>query len=85
MAADAAGAAAPEGEMAQNGQDVFFRQWLEVYGQEEYALYRKDAGAECLSYEDWTLSQHALGPYLYRLTIDAWDLVSSDVSFYDFL
>ncbi|ORY12750.1 hypothetical protein BCR34DRAFT_563309 [Clohesyomyces aquaticus] len=51
--------------------------WLDIYGTAEYVVYKREAASPHLSYEDWASSQHALGPYLYHLTLDAWDEESS--------
>ncbi|KAF2175560.1 hypothetical protein K469DRAFT_756165 [Zopfia rhizophila CBS 207.26] len=53
------------------------KSWLAIYGNAEYVLYKREAVPPHLSYEDWAASQHALGPYLYHLTLDAWDEESS--------
>lgn len=74
-------AAAPDSPVVQNSSCDIFQQWLNEYGSAEYALYKEDTATPPLSYEDWASSQYALGPYLYRMTLDAWDAVSSSVSF----
>lgn len=53
--------------------------WLDIYGTAEYVMYKRDTASPHLSYEDWASSQHALGPYLYHLTLDVWDEESSNV------
>ncbi|KAF2466697.1 uncharacterized protein BDR25DRAFT_73863 [Lindgomyces ingoldianus] len=51
--------------------------WLSIYGTAEYVVYKREATTPHLSYEDWASSQHVLGPYLYHLTLDAWEQESS--------
>ncbi|KAJ4300703.1 hypothetical protein N0V90_002791 [Kalmusia sp. IMI 367209] len=51
--------------------------WLKVYGNAEYAIYKRDAGPSPLSYEDWTSSEHVLGPFLWYTTLDVWEETSS--------
>lgn len=54
--------------------------FLGVYGNAEYALYKKANPTPHLPYDDWATSEHVLGPYLYHLTLDAWDEATSSVS-----
>lgn len=56
--------------------------WLAIFGSAEYARYKNEAATPHLLYEEWKASQHVLGPYLYHLTLDAWDAGSSSVSHY---
>jgi hypothetical protein len=72
--------AAPLGLLAQRGKSDLFQQWLDDCGSAEYAIFIKEAASPRLTYEDWSCSEYALGPYLYRLTLDTWDAISSSVS-----
>jgi hypothetical protein len=72
--------AANDDATSQNGQFQPFKSWLAVYGDAEYAQYKKEAATPHLTYEDWASSDHPLGPYLYKLTLDAWDDESTSVS-----
>lgn len=54
--------------------------WLNVYGQVEYNVYKRTAKSYALSYDDWTKSEHVLGPYLWYMTLDVWEESSSSVS-----
>ncbi|KAL1601720.1 hypothetical protein SLS60_006635 [Paraconiothyrium brasiliense] len=51
--------------------------WLNVYGNAEYAIYKRDAAPKPLSYEDWSKSEHVLGPFLWYTTLDVWEEDSS--------
>jgi hypothetical protein len=73
--------AAQQGQTVQKTRCAIYQQWLDDYGTAEYASFKKEAATPQLSYEDWTSSEYALGPYLYRLTLDAWDAPSSSVSY----
>ncbi|KAF2018448.1 hypothetical protein BU24DRAFT_171171 [Aaosphaeria arxii CBS 175.79] len=57
-----------------------FPSWISIHGDAEYALYKEVESPPWLTYEEWAASEHPLGPYLYHLTLDAWDEVSSSVS-----
>jgi hypothetical protein len=54
--------------------------WLNVYGNAEYAIYKRDAALKALSYEEWSESEHVLGPFLWYTTLDVWEEDSSSVS-----
>ena len=54
--------------------------FLQVYGDAEFTLYRKNNAAANLTYAEWASSEHVLGPFLYHLTLDAWDEGTSSVS-----
>lgn len=54
--------------------------FLQVYGNAEWVSYKRNTAAPHLSYEEWVSSEHVLGPYLYHLTLDAWDEATSSVS-----
>ena len=54
--------------------------WLNVYGTAEYNIYKRDAAPKVLSYEDWSKSEHVLGPFLWYTTLDVWEEDSSSVS-----
>ncbi|KAF2661614.1 hypothetical protein K491DRAFT_773936 [Lophiostoma macrostomum CBS 122681] len=60
-----------------NDQFQPFKSWLAAYGDAEYAQYTREAATPHLTYEDWASSDHPLGPYLYKLTLDAWEVGSS--------
>ncbi|KAF2702706.1 hypothetical protein K504DRAFT_539532 [Pleomassaria siparia CBS 279.74] len=51
--------------------------FLRLYGGAEYTLYRRNNAAPHLSYEGWASSEHVLGPFLYHLTLEAWDDATS--------
>ncbi|KAL5383220.1 hypothetical protein PMIN03_011511 [Paraphaeosphaeria minitans] len=51
--------------------------WLTVYGNAEYAIYKRDAAPNALSYEEWSRSEHVLGPFLWYTTLDVWEEDSS--------
>lgn len=55
--------------------------WLNSYGIAEYAIYRRDAAPEPLNYEEWTQSDHVLGPFLWHTTLDVWEEDLSSVSY----
>jgi hypothetical protein len=54
--------------------------WLKVYGNAEYAAYKHNNASAPLSYEEWVESPHALGLFLWNLTLDIWDEPSDTVS-----
>ncbi|KAF1973532.1 hypothetical protein BU23DRAFT_554157 [Bimuria novae-zelandiae CBS 107.79] len=51
--------------------------WLNVYGNAEYAIYKRDAAPNPMSYEAWSKSEHVLGPFLWYTTLDVWEEDSS--------
>ncbi|KAF2685501.1 hypothetical protein K458DRAFT_486395 [Lentithecium fluviatile CBS 122367] len=51
--------------------------WLKVFGQAEYAVYKKDHAPSDLGYEEWATSVHAHGMYLWHATLDVWEEESS--------
>lgn len=53
--------------------------WLKVYGNAEYAVWKRNNAPSHLSYEEWAASEHVLGPYLWHATLDVWEEVSSSV------
>jgi hypothetical protein len=54
--------------------------WLSVYGNTEYAIYKRDAAPNPMTYEEWSKSEHVLGPFLWYTTLDVWEEDSSSVS-----
>lgn len=53
--------------------------WLEIYGEAEYAVYKKDHPATDLKYDEWATSVHAHGMYLWHAALDVWEEPSSSV------
>lgn len=80
MAPDAAALAVTEESTRQNVHFDTFQSWLAIFGNAEYVMYKREAVAPYLSYEDWASSEHPLGPYLYHLTLNAWNDDTSSVS-----
>lgn len=57
-----------------------FASWLEKFGEAEYSDQKnQDATISDMSYEEWTKSTQALGPYLLHVTMDIWDESTSSV------
>ncbi|KAH7138021.1 hypothetical protein B0J11DRAFT_609638 [Dendryphion nanum] len=56
-----------------DGNDDFYKSWLSVNGNDEYSRYKKETAHPQLSYQDWSTSDKPLAPYLYHLTLNAWD------------
>lgn len=79
MAPTASSSTANANKTISNAKFDSFQSWLVIYGNAEYVLYKKSAAPPHLSYEEWASSEHPLGPYLYHLTLEAWDEVSSSV------
>ncbi|PVI07054.1 hypothetical protein DM02DRAFT_667179 [Periconia macrospinosa] len=55
-----------------------FIAWLEKCGETEYDTYKNDCTTPAMSYEEWTKSDHVLGPYLMHVTMDILNETSSD-------
>lgn len=65
--------------VAKNGYDgsrpryESLQAWLRTYGHAEYAIFKRDNPPAGLSYEEWSASEHVLGPYLWHATLDVWE------------
>jgi hypothetical protein len=79
MASKSELAATSADTLSSGAKSQSFQSWLAVYGDDEYTLYKKANATPHLNYESWVASEHVLGPYLYRITLNAWNEASSSV------
>lgn len=55
------------------------KDWLETHGRDEHDAWEHDNPTHRLSYEDWKVSNHVYGPYLYYATLQIWSESESSV------
>jgi hypothetical protein len=48
------------------------KDWLETHGRDDFDAWKHDNPTQHLSYEDWKVSNHVYGPYLYYATLQVW-------------